>query len=391
MYKLILIDDDKVALRHLKSLFKWENFGFNLDGIFTDGQSAMDYIVQNQPDLVVTDIKMPLKDGLEIAEECFLKYPNVHFILISAYRDFSYAQKAIGYNVIDYITKPFNIPAFENALIKAFDKISSEHDDASTFQSTVAIQQNVFSHILRNLTKDSDIIRDELRKIDLSEDILSCNCAIVSVVFKDYHKFLESSWKYGQERLSNALSLMLGTSRKAFSSFIFLEEDTLSFICINSSSSLEFDTIISQLTEQFLSNIKSIFNLEIERMDIDYFSTVTEACRERLYANPVIEKAKLYISNNYGNNLTLSEIASHVNMSPTYFSAFFKRQTNENFNDYLKRTRLQKALEFLKNTDIPIMSVCAMVGYKNTTHFYNLIKEETGMTPKEYREKHGIK
>lgn len=97
MYNLILIDDDTVALRHLSKLFEWENFGFTLSAIFTNGKAAMDYIAQNHVDLVITDIKMPAKNGLDLAKECLELYPDTHFILLSAYRDFSYAAK--GYKL----------------------------------------------------------------------------------------------------------------------------------------------------------------------------------------------------------------------------------------------------------------------------------------------------
>ncbi len=386
MHNLILIEDDVVALRHLSKIFDWEDLGFTLSGIFTNGKAAMEYIDKNPVDLVITDIKMPAKSGLELAEECFEKYPHIRFILISAFRDFSYAQQAIRYNVIDYITKPFNISDFEKTLLKAAGVISHPKREAFADKNTLAVQQNIFSHILCGEIKNEEKLKDELNKIGLDEGILQNNCCLIIIKFKDFQMFLESSWKYGQERLYNAISLIYGTSEEVFSSIIKCDEDTLELIVINTDNRENLSETSEELIKKFEANLKSILNLEISEKSIIPFESVMDAAKKTLSSKSLIEKAKLYISNHFGETLSLKDIAAHVSLNPIYFSSFFKQQTGENFSDYLKNYRLKKALELLKNTDIPIVSICTMVGYKNTTHFYNLIKAHTNMTPNEYRE-----
>ena len=388
MYNLILIDDDTVALRHLSKLFEWENFDFTLSAIFTNGKAAMDYIAQNHVDLVITDIKMPAKNGLDLAKECLELYPDTHFILLSAYRDFSYAQKAISYNVIDYITKPFNIPDIEESIRKAQKKLSSLKKEPFVSKSTLAVQQNIFSHILCGAIKDKEQLKTELNKIGLSERIMDNNCAIITIKFKDFKNFLENSWKYGIQRLHNAISLIYGTDENVFSSLIKYDFDIVEFILINKKGDDNFEIALNKYLQEFKYNMKSIFNLDFSDVEINSFSTVTEAAKKSFASKSIIEKAKQYISEHYGENISLKDIASQVSLSPIYFSAFFKQHTNENFSDYLKKVRLEKALELLVNTDIPITSICTMVGYKNITYFYNLIKLQTGMTPNVYRTFH---
>ena len=384
MYKLILVDDDTVALRSLSEVFEWEKFGFTLLSTFTNGTAAMDFISQNLVDLVVTDIKMPALDGLEMAKNCFDRYPNTHFILISAYRDFSYAQKAISYNVIDYLTKPLSIPAMEEAMHKAHKKLS-ENKAPATSNSALAVQQNIFSHILCGDIKDKEHLKSELNTIGLDESVLDNNCAIVTIQFLGFQNFVKNIWKYGLTRLYNAISLAQETEENIFSSIMRFESDTVEFIMFSKTGNGNFEDNIQNYLKKFRSNVKTIFNLEFEISSISYYPSVTEAAEKRFLSSSIITKAKLYIEEHFGENISLKDIASLVSLSPIYFSAFFKQHTNENFSDYLKNVRLHKAIELLENTDIPVSSVCTMVGYKNITHFYNLIKAQTGMTPNEYR------
>lgn len=100
----------------------------------------------------------------------------------------------------------------------------------------------------------------------------------------------------------------------------------------------------------------------------------------------VIQKAKEYIQGNYFKDIGLEEVADSVFLSPIYFSRLFKKQTHENFVDYLLKVRMSNALELLKDPTLKIYEVSVRVGYKNSKYFYKLFKEHTGFTPAEYRE-----
>lgn len=99
----------------------------------------------------------------------------------------------------------------------------------------------------------------------------------------------------------------------------------------------------------------------------------------------VIQKAKEYINDNFDKDIGLDEVAEHVFLSSIYFSRIFKQQTGENFVEYLMKTRMRKAMEFLQEPRQKIYEVSIRVGYKNTKYFYKLFKEFTGLTPAEYR------
>ncbi|EMS73971.1 response regulator transcription factor [Ruminiclostridium cellobioparum] len=98
-----------------------------------------------------------------------------------------------------------------------------------------------------------------------------------------------------------------------------------------------------------------------------------------------IEAAKEYINKNFFNSISLESVARHVHMNTNYFSSLFKKETGENFIDYLTKVRVEKAKTLLANPNLKIHEICQIVGYYSTKHFARLFKEMVGMTPSEYR------
>jgi len=99
----------------------------------------------------------------------------------------------------------------------------------------------------------------------------------------------------------------------------------------------------------------------------------------------VIQAAKDYVAERFNQEISMESAASHVYLSPDYFSRLFKQHTGTSFTDYVIETRMQKALEYLRNPQFKIYEVGSSVGYKNTKYFFKLFKKHTGYTPTEYR------
>ncbi|MCM3170726.1 response regulator [Paenibacillus sp. MER 99-2] len=107
MYKVLLVDDEPFAIEGLQLLIDWEKHGFEINGVCANGEDAVDAISREQPDLVVTDIRMPVMNGLELIEEARrLGHQSTLFVITSGYSDFNYARQAIRLGVSHYLTKP---------------------------------------------------------------------------------------------------------------------------------------------------------------------------------------------------------------------------------------------------------------------------------------------
>src|SRR3954454_10339813 len=117
MHKVILVDDENFFRKGLRSLIDWESCGFEVAGEAANGDDALELINEVNPELVITDIRMPVLDGLELIKQVMQKegyHPK--FIIISGYSDFNYAQQAVRYGVHDFILKPIDQEEIEETL-----------------------------------------------------------------------------------------------------------------------------------------------------------------------------------------------------------------------------------------------------------------------------------
>lgn len=120
---LIADDENKVSLL-IKSLIKWEELELTLLGILDNGKDAFDFIKDKKPDIVITDIRMPKMDGLELISASKAIWPDIKFILISGYKQFEYAHSAIKYGVEDYLLKPISEEELNISLMRICDEIN---------------------------------------------------------------------------------------------------------------------------------------------------------------------------------------------------------------------------------------------------------------------------
>ncbi len=124
MYRVIIADDEPKVSQLIKNLIEWDSLGLELTATAQDGMAALEMIKQHQPDIVITDIRMPGYDGIELIKHAKEINPNIDFIIISGYQHFDYAHNAIKYGVKDYLLKPLNKNEINTALTKMVEKYS---------------------------------------------------------------------------------------------------------------------------------------------------------------------------------------------------------------------------------------------------------------------------
>lgn len=105
MTDIMLVDDEVLALEYLKNMVDWERNGYHVVGCATSGKKALELFDRTHPQIVISDIRMPGTDGLELTRQIKEKDKETVVILLSAYRDFDYAQKGIRYGVSNYLLK----------------------------------------------------------------------------------------------------------------------------------------------------------------------------------------------------------------------------------------------------------------------------------------------
>ena len=131
MYSVFAVDDEPIVLEGIRSKIDWEGSGFTFAGEATDGEIALSMIHEIKPDILITDIKMPFMDGLQLAEAIKKTQPWIKIIILSGHDEFDYAKKAISIGIEDYLLKPFTPDELLTSLNKTASQIDKERKQLS--------------------------------------------------------------------------------------------------------------------------------------------------------------------------------------------------------------------------------------------------------------------
>lgn len=164
MYRIILIDDEPLILAGIASLICWEKHDCCIVGKATNGHAAIDLILDTKPDIVITDIRMPVMDGLELIQACKDKNCEFAFIFLTNLEDFQLAKQALHLGAIDYLVK---LDLQPQALVQALDKAKEycsrleSHNNRMLYNlllkdSQEQLERNYFSQLLL-YPSDNDI------------------------------------------------------------------------------------------------------------------------------------------------------------------------------------------------------------------------------------------
>lgn len=128
MYKVIIVDDEPVIRFGLKASVNWEEEGLSLIGDFSNGEEAWKTMEENPVDVLITDIKMPVMDGLTLMKKALKQYPKLKVILVSSYNDFEYVKEGLVHGAVDYVLKHTLEPEdFVQVIRKCVSKVKEEH------------------------------------------------------------------------------------------------------------------------------------------------------------------------------------------------------------------------------------------------------------------------
>lgn len=116
MYRVILVDDEHLILEGLSKVVRWKEFGCEVIGTARDGRDGLELIRQKKPDIVISDIRMPNMDGLTMLAALRSEFPQMQLTVLTAYRDFDYAQRAINLGVCRYLLKPSKMDELNEAI-----------------------------------------------------------------------------------------------------------------------------------------------------------------------------------------------------------------------------------------------------------------------------------
>lgn len=178
LYRIILVDDEEEVRKSIIKKIRWEEAGFEVVGDAENGQDALEKLEVLEPDVVLTDIRMPYMDGLTLTEKIHQKYPSMKVVIFSGYDDFEYAQRAIKLNVTEYILKPVNVAEL-TAILK---KIKSNLDEEIELRRNVSRLRESYRNSLPIIREHflNDLVRGGLEEETILKNLVEYDIDIMN-------------------------------------------------------------------------------------------------------------------------------------------------------------------------------------------------------------------
>jgi|GEM_PF-5255412 len=149
MFNLLIVDDETVERRSLCNSLDWNMIGVQVAGDAWNGKQAIEMVMQNRPDIVITDVKMPVMDGVEMAKMIRAIDPSIKIIFCSAYEDFDYAREAANLNAFGYLLKPINDEELLQIVKRAADRCLEER-----------MHHTMYARLKSNLSLGEPLLRE---------------------------------------------------------------------------------------------------------------------------------------------------------------------------------------------------------------------------------------
>lgn len=227
MYKLIVVEDEKPVREGIIDSFPWRDFGFKIVGSAENGVEALALIKKENPHAVITDIRMPFMNGLELAKAVNQLFPKIKIVMLSAYNDFNYAQDAIKYGAKGYLLKPLKEDDLEEVMHRIAESIKEEHRVMNSDDLYLSENDMFLKHILSDGHSDENTVYDKESdlKIDLKEYVRIAVCSFYLFIDEDtrkilYNYILSKSFDYW-----NNLNIRVALHNNYFT--IFLDDDKI--------------------------------------------------------------------------------------------------------------------------------------------------------------------
>jgi two-component system, response regulator YesN len=342
MRKIVIVDDEPVIRKGLSVMVR-QIIGPTADiRLAADGEEALALMMEDQPDYLFTDIRMPRMDGLELCRRLSGMDCETQVVVVSGYGDFEYARQCVSYGVKEYLLKPVG----RAELQKTIAKLEEAANEPAGFVAVAKLDGWV-------------------------------------------ERLHDAVWNLEQEKLQSVLQeweeevLRRKMSRSQHK--ILLEEG--------------YTLLIRRLLTSSVTPAQSVLELPETASPAELFARFAQAVRDILQelrvkrkgkAKDPVEEAKAFMEENLAREISLEEVAELLGLNPSYFSQLFKQVTGETFVHYRISRRMEKAKRLLGQSHYRITDISFEVGYADHPHFTKTFKKYTGLSPSEYRSQLGI-
>ena len=421
MYKVLLVDDEYMITEGLKRLIPFDKWDMEVVATANHADDALDYVREHPVDIVISDVNMPDKTGLEMIQEMKDLLPDAYYILLSGYQEFDYVKKAMNLSVVDYLVKPVDKVELGHLLEKIVTQlrekvqepeILSQQLDEEAFKTHLTQKENWWIGLSKEKQGDFVIpyyVLGQDWQIVLADQEFE---GLLVMPFEAPYQINFEKWKRDVEKTLFYGSVNLDQSESLFSYYepiyrviiqgnlqqIIDELTLLEKIVLENTPRV---SITKQLFTQFVMDVFHLFeHLKADDMTdivknihaITTFEDLVVYTKETLTSffdqyrmNENVVSVLEVIGRDYQKELSLKDISKDLFINPVYLGQLIKKETNSTFAELLNKQRIKAAQQLLLSTNDSIEDICYTVGYSNVGYFYKVFRKLCGKSPKAYR------
>lgn len=412
VHRLLIVDDDEILRNGIEKNINWKAEEIQVVGTARNGRECLGMIQDCLPHIILTDIKMPFMDGMQLAEAIYNLYPNIKIVLLTAYDDFAYVKKALSYKVTEYVMKYEDNDAILAAVKKAAKEYDRRKNDIDMMQRSAQLLNNKFLNDLVTKVQPEAIMRSQAKQLAIYFFETGYQMICFEIKSKSGNAV---SWQAEQlrEQCGNLIADCL--KNKSQKGYCFTANDHLNVLISGreANDAVELLPVMNAVEESLhvsliagvgryyddYDGILKSYNEAVQALSEYDFMDGNNYKQKIIYyakrsntGNPyanIIKVVKNYIDKNFGNEkLSLNMIAEEVHLTPSYISTIFKKYCKKNIVDYMIEVRITHAKDLLEKTDLKSYEISDRIGYTNSQYFSVLFKKNTGISPMEYRQKY---
>lgn len=345
--QVLIVDDDHIICRCLQQGINWEKLKCSKTMVCHNGAQAWEYIEKYRPDIVISDVKMPIMDGKELCQKTWEQFPDISFIFLSGYEDFMTAQMAIRCHAEGYVLKPLDRDKL-NELERLIRNVYCQNESMELLQRIV---RDEYSDYLEQFLseKNMDALEQFFYRLEECRDKKQFRYANV------WSHILQPLFSYRYKK------------RVEDSRYLYSEEQRM------------LQLMEQMEEEQKLTFVKQAY---IEAMKCE---EQTGGERELIWKVQSIVRERYRVP-----DFNINMLGQMLQMSPNYLGRMYMEHTGEKLSDYISGLRMECACELLKNTKKSVKEVAEAAGYGDSNYFIRLFRKKMKMKPLEYRyEKEG--
>lgn len=414
MIRVLLVDDEPLVLIGMRSMLDWAGLGYELAGTARNGGEALEKIQELHPDIVVSDIRMPVLDGLQLAARVHEQYGGLPvFIMLTSYEEFDYVRRSMGLGAVDYLIKmDLTAENLTEALGRARTAVEKEralrHLGPDENGSLEAYRERFFVQLYSGAFPNESQIRSQCRELGLTLDAAAYTAVIASIRNKDLAPEQQGALSAGITRMAaDVLPKYLrcqvtGLDLRHFNVLLMLDgspgwEDALVPVLKKANEILYkyFSTTLwwavgapTTSLHRLADSQKSAFSALPLLSEKDPIVFYRDEARTPLdHRACIVAEVQDYIRKNPSKKLSLNDVAAVFNFSPGYLSQLFSQNGETSFVEFVTETRIAAAKELMASTDLKIYEISEMMGFESAFYFSKVFKKIEGVSPRTYLRK----